>query len=75
MGYRSRVYRTTKLKNGDKIVQSMDTGDYFIWQLIKGFFKLIWLIWYWCIIHWVILIVKLIIKLIIKLFQMIFKKR
>lgn len=42
MGYRQRVYRTKKLKNGDRVVESWDGDDYFLWQLIKVFFKLIW---------------------------------
>lgn len=75
MGYRQRVYRTKKLKNGDRVVESWDGDDYFLWQLIKGFFKLIWLIFYWCFIHWIILLAKLIIKLIVLLFRKIFKKQ
>ena len=58
MSYRSRVYRTTKLKNGDRIVSSIKTSDWAIWQILKwlckGFFYLMF--------FWIIIPVKLLKK-------------
>ena len=51
MSYRSRVYRTTKLKNGDRIVSSMKTSDWALWQITKWLFKgLFFLMFFWIII-------------------------
>ena len=51
MSYRSRVYRTTKLKNGDKIVSSIKTSDWAIWQIFKGLCKSFFnLMFFWIII-------------------------
>ena len=58
MSYRSRVYRTTRLKNGDRIVSSIKTSDWAIWQILKwlckGFFYLM--------IFWIIIPIKLLKK-------------
>lgn len=51
MSFRSRVYRTTKFKNGDRIVQSMETSDWALWQIIKIVCKSIfYLMFFWIII-------------------------
>lgn len=51
MSYRSRIYRTTKLKNGDRIVSSMRTSNWIIWVIIKYFFKLcFFMMFFWIII-------------------------
>lgn len=51
MSFRSRVYRTTKLRNGDRIVQSMKTSDWALWQIIKFLFKrMFYLMFFWVII-------------------------
>ena len=42
MSYRSRVYRTTKLKNGERIVSSVKTSDWALWQIIKFIFSKCW---------------------------------
>ena len=51
MGYRSRVYKSTNLGNGKRIVSSMDTGTYGILMVFKGIGKVFWycikyLCWY-----------------------------
>ncbi len=38
---RSRVYKTIKLSNGEKIVSSRSVGESLLFGLIKGFFKII----------------------------------
>lgn len=51
MSYRSRVYRTTKLKNGDRIVSSVKTSDWALLQVIKFIFKAcFYLMFFWIII-------------------------
>lgn len=51
MSYRSRVYRTTRLKNGERIVSSMKTSDWAIWQIIKFCCKaFFFLCFFWIII-------------------------
>ena len=51
MSYRSRVYRTTRLKNGDRIVSSIKTSDWAIWQILKWLFKgFFYLMFFWIII-------------------------
>ncbi len=51
MSFRSRVYRTKKLKNGDRIVQSMKTSDWALWQIIKFACKVMfYLMFFWIII-------------------------
>lgn len=58
MSYRSRVYRMTKLKNGDRVVSSVKKGDYFLWELIKLIFKVFFFIMFF----WIIIPVKLIFR-------------
>lgn len=51
MSYRSRVYRTTRLKNGDRIVSSVKTSDWALWNIIKFCFKaMFYLMFFWIII-------------------------
>ena len=40
MSYCSRVYKTTKLSNGQRVVSSMDTSDWAILQILKFFVKM-----------------------------------
>lgn len=58
MSYRSRIYRTTKLKNGDRIVQSMDTSDWALWQIIKSICKAI----FYLMFFWIVIPIKIIKK-------------
>jgi len=41
MGYRSRVYRTSRLGRGIRIIDSIETSTWIIWNIIKFIFKLI----------------------------------
>ena len=51
MGYRSRVYKRTKLGNGKVMVESVDSGTYGIWLICKILFwypiKYTFLLMYW----------------------------
>ena len=58
MSYRSRVYRTTKLKNGDRIVSSVKTSDWALWQIIKFICKACFYIMFF----WLIIPIKLLFK-------------
>lgn len=58
MSYRSRVYRTIRLKNGDRIVSSMKTSDWAIWGICKFFFKAMFFLCFF----WIIIPVKLLSK-------------
>ena len=58
MGYRSRVYRTTKLKNGDRIVSSVKTTGWALWNIIKFIFKACFYIMFF----WLIIPIKLLFK-------------
>ena len=51
MSFRSRVYRTTKLKNGETVVSSLKTSHWAIWQIIKFCGKaILYLMFFWIII-------------------------
>ena len=51
MSYRSRVYRTTKLKNGDRIVSSVNTSEWLLCEIINSVFKgVFYLLFFWIII-------------------------
>ena len=55
MSYRSRVYRTTRLKNCDRVVSSLKTSDWAIWQIIKFCFKA----FFYVMFFWIIIPIKL----------------
>ena len=51
MSYRSRVYKTTKLKNGNRIVASVDTSEWLLCQILNFTFKgAFYLLFFWIII-------------------------
>ena len=56
MSHRSRVYRTIRLKNGDRMVSSIKSSDWAIWQILKWIFKGI----FYLLFFWIIIPVKLI---------------
>lgn len=56
MSFRSRIYRTNKLKNGDRVVSSVKTSDWAIWQIIKFIGKAFFFIMFF----WIIIPIKLI---------------
>ena len=55
MGYRSRVYRTTKLKDGRRIVSSVDTDTWIFGEIIKLIFKL----FFYILFFWIIIPIKI----------------
>lgn len=59
MGYRCRVYKRTKLKNGNVKVESVDGGTYAIYTICKVCFwypiKYMCLLMYWSI-YWMFML-------------------
>lgn len=53
---KTRIYKTTKMKNGAKVVQSGTASEWFVFGLIKGMCKVI----FYCMFFWIIIPIKLI---------------
>ena len=58
MSFRSRVYHTTKIGKGKRIVSSVSTSDYFLWEIIKLICKACFYIMFF----WLIIPIKLIFR-------------
>lgn len=56
---RTRVYETTKLPNGKRIVQSQSLEEYIEVGIVKWIFKVI----FFCFFFWIIIPVKLLKKI------------
>lgn len=51
MSFRSRVYKTTKLGNGERMVTSISTSNWFIMQTLKKICKFtVYIMFFWIII-------------------------
>ena len=58
MSFRSRVYKTKKLKNGERVVSSETTSDWALRQIIKSLFKA----FFYLLFFWIIIPIKLLKK-------------
>lgn len=53
---RSRIYKTGKMSNGSRFVQSGTVGEWLVYGILKWIFKAI----FFCLFFWIIIPVKLI---------------
>lgn len=58
MAFRTRIYETTRIGKGRRIVRSGTFSDYFLLGIIKFFFKAI----FFCCFFWIIIPIKLLKK-------------
>ena len=55
MAFRTRIYETTRIGKGKRIVTSGTLSDYFFYGIVKFFFKAI----FFCCFFWIIIPIKL----------------
>lgn len=55
---RTRIYKTGRMKNGNKVVFSGSAGEWFVFGIIKWFCKAL----FFCMFFWIIIPIKLLKK-------------
>lgn len=55
---RTRIYRSAKIKNGSRVVQSGTASEWIVYGIIKWIFKVI----FYCLFFWIIIPVKILKK-------------